>query len=347
MHVDEYNASTMPTKHFLSEEHIIDCLHTHYGIDVVTLTNLPLGADIHAAVYKADTQDNSSYFVKLKRGHHHDVGIAIVQLLHKVGVQSVIPLVKTRQGHPTLSIDNFTIMVYPFIEGQDGFSRDLTDQQWLTLGKELRQVHEMDVPSTIKQQLRQETYSSKWREMLRSFYPYIDSPPINDNIAQEMSAFMKQHILTIHQLVDRAEQLAQIIQNESPPCVLCHSDIHGGNVLIENDNTLYIVDWDDPIMAPKERDLMFIGGGVANVWNKQNEETIFYCGYGETEVNTTALAYYRQERIIEDIAEYSQHLLLTVAWGEERLEMYKHFIAMFEPRGVIDIAFKTDENLHY
>lgn len=31
--------------------------------------------------------------------------------------------------------------------------------------------------------------------------------------------------------------------------------------------------------------------------------------------------------------------------GEGRAEMYQHFIAMFEPRGVVDIAFKTDENL--
>ena len=30
---------------------------------------------------------------------------------------------------------------------------------------------------------------------------------------------------------------------------------------------------------PKERDLMFIGGGVANVWNKPHEETLFYKGY--------------------------------------------------------------------
>jgi spectinomycin phosphotransferase len=113
--------------------------------------------------------------------------------------------------------------------------------------------------------------------------------------------------------------------------------------LIENDNTLYVVDWDDPIMAPKERDLMFIGGGVADVWNKRHEETIFYNGYGETEVNMTILAYYRHERVVEDIAEYSQHLLLTAAESDARLEMYKHLIAMFEPSGVIDIAFKTDE----
>lgn len=46
---------------------------------------------------------------------------------------------------------------------------------------------------------------------------------------------------------------------------------------------------------------------------------------------------------MEDIAEYGQDLLLTTAGGENRSEMYKHFIAMFEPGGVIDIAFKTDE----
>ncbi len=196
----------MPAKHFLSEKHIINCLHTHYGIDVVTLHRLSLGADINALVYKAEKQDKSAYFVKLKRSHHHDIGIVIVKLLNQNGVQSVIPPVKTRQGHPTLNIDNFTLIVYPFIEGQDGFSRPLNDQQWLTLGITLRQVHEIAVPSTIKQQLQQETYSSIYREIVRSFYPYLDASPLNDNIAQEMSAFMKQHIQTIQRLVDRSER---------------------------------------------------------------------------------------------------------------------------------------------
>lgn len=57
------------------------------------------------------------------------------------------------------------------------------------------------------------------------------------------------------------------------------------------------------------------------------------------------LTYYRHERIVEDIAEFGQNLLLTTARGENRSEMYKHFIAMFEPRGAVDIAFKTDESL--
>ena len=97
-------------------------------------------------------------------------------------------------------------------------------------------------------------------------------------------------------------------------------------------------------MAPKERDLMFIGGGVANIWNNPREEEFFYKGYGNTNINRVILAYYRHERIVEDIAEYGQALLLTSDGGEDRLEMYKHFMDMFEPDGVVDIAFKTDED---
>ena len=40
-----------------------------------------------------------------------------------------------------------------------------------------------------------------------------------------------------------------------PKFVLCHSDIHAGNVLLGGNETIYIVDWDDPIMAPKELSL--------------------------------------------------------------------------------------------
>ena len=48
---------------------------------------------------------------------------------------------------------------------------------------------------------------------------------------------------------------------------------------------------------------------------------------------------------MEDIALYGQELLLTTAGGEDRQEMYKQFIGMFEPQGVVDIAFKTDMGL--
>ncbi len=56
------------------------------------------------------------------------------------------------------------------------------------------------------------------------------------------------------------------------------------------------------------------------------EEILFYQGYGQTQINQTALAYYRYERIIEDIAIYSEELLFTGAGGEDRKQNLQYLI---------------------
>ncbi len=329
----------------LSDLAIIGCLNTNYGIEVTKLTLLPIGADMNAEVYKAQTLDQTAFFIKLKHGHNHDISVEVVELLKTAGVKEVIPPLKTVHGRPTQRIGDFTLIVYPFIEGQDGFSRNLTDDQWAELGKALRQVHEIAVPLSIQKEIRRESYSPKWRETVRSLYVHIEAEPISDSTGLKLRKFLKENMLTIRQLVDGAEQLGHKSQEQSSKFVLCHSDIHAGNVLIDGHNRIYIVDWDEPIMAPKERDLMFFCGGVGNVWNNPDDEKLFYKGYGMTEINMTILAYYRYERIVEDIAVYARELLMTKGDETERVEMYRQFVDLFKPRGVVDIAFKTGETL--
>src|SRR5437016_3299911 len=118
--------SPMTEKQPLSDQSIINCLGNDYGIKVAKLTLLPLGADIKASVYNAVAHDQSSYFVKIKRGHHHDISATIIALLQDAGIQQIIPPIKTNRGQPIQYIDDFTLIVFPFVEGQDGFTRDLT-----------------------------------------------------------------------------------------------------------------------------------------------------------------------------------------------------------------------------
>lgn len=336
----------MIDRQFPSDRCIIDCLRVSYDIEVKSITPLSEGADMNAAIYKIQTRDQLSYFVKLKHGYENDINVSILELLHGSGIQQIIPPIKTIHGRSILHIGDFCLIIYPFIEGVNGFSHKLTDQQWIMLGKALRQLHDFDVPSSLLKHIRQETYSPKWRQTVRSLYAHIQGEPLsNDVISLKFLNFMKEHRLIIQRLVDRAEQLCYTIKEQSAKFVLCHSDIHGGNVLIRGSSTIYMVDWDEPIMAPKERDLMFIGGGIANVWNDPREEISFYKGYGSTDINIPILTYYRHERIVEDIAEYGQALLLTKPDNiqKNRSEMYKQFVGMFDPQGVVDIAFKTDK----
>ena len=77
------------------------------------MTPLLLGADMNASVYKAEGLDQKSYFVKLKSGHNHHIGVAILDLLHNEGIQEIIPPIKTSQGLSTQHIDEYTLIVYP------------------------------------------------------------------------------------------------------------------------------------------------------------------------------------------------------------------------------------------
>lgn len=325
----------------IQEQEVINLLRCYYGIDIQTTQLIAGGADINAFVYKADAKSNS-YFVKFKYGNHNEINLSIIRLLHDSGINEIIFPIKTLEGKLIQQLDRFGIIVYPFIDAPNGFTQDLTKQQWVQLGKALRKIHDTSVPALIQEHLRKEAYSPKWREMVRSFYSKIEPNTSDDNITADFKSFFKQNFDKINRLVDSAEALSKTIHPVLDNYVLCHSDIHAGNILIPDDESIYIIDWDEPMLAPKERDLMFIGGGVGNVWNNPQEINHFYAGYGKTIIDKTILSYYRCERIVEDIAEYGQDLLARHQSDQTRLEMFKHFKDQFAPNGVVEIAIATD-----
>ncbi|HAT8227374.1 TPA: aminoglycoside O-phosphotransferase APH(9)-Ia [Legionella pneumophila] len=325
----------------IPDQQLIKLLKVYYGIDIHAVQLIVGGADMNAFGYKADSESNS-YFVKLKYGHHDEINLSIIRLLYDSGIKEIIFPIYTRDTKLFQQIDHFKIIVYPFIDAPNGFTQNLTEKQWQQLGKVLRQIHETSVPTAIQQRLRKETYSPKWREMVRSFYNKIGFDDSDDQITADFKSFFNQKIDSIHRLVDSSEELSQKIQPDLDKYVLCHSDVHAGNVLVVNEESIYIIDWDEPMLAPKERDLMFIGGGIGNVWNKHHEIDYFYEGYGKTNVDKIILSYYRHERIVEDIAVYGQDLLSRDQNDESRLGSFKHFKSMFDPNNVVEIALSSD-----
>ena len=75
-------------------------------------------------------------------------------------------------------------------------------------------------------------------------------------------------------------------------------------------------------------------------WDRREEQIWFYEGYGPTTVDPVALAYYRYERFVEDIAEYAERLMLTGEGGADRESGFVKFVHAFIPGGVVDIAFR-------
>ena len=329
----------------LQDQLIISGLQEEYGLQVARVTFLPLGADVNTAVYRAVTDDGTAYFLKLRKGDFDEITVAVPQFLKAQGIQSIIAPLETRAGEGWGSLGAFKMILYPFIEGQNGYEVALSDHQWLDFGAALKGIHIAQVPPVLMKLIPRETYSPRWREMVKTFQAQIEEIAFDDPVATKLAAFMQARRSEINHLVRRAEQLGLALQARSLELVLCHSDIHAGNLLIgANDadarSAIYIVDWDNPTLAPKERDLMLVGGCA--VWNSPREAALFYQGYGQTDFDPMALAYYRYERIIQDIAAFCEQLFLTDEGGEDREQSYQYFTGQFLPNHEVEIACKTD-----
>ncbi len=336
----------MLEKPALQDEKIVACLQDEYGLNVVQVAFLPLGADLNTAVYRVAVEDETPYFVKLRRGVFDETAVALPKFLSDQGIKQIIAPLATKTGQLRASLDAFKLILYPFIEGRDGYEVDLSDRHWGEFGTALKRIHTAVVPPALISRIQQETYSPQWREIVKTFLARVEDDTFDDPVAIKLAVFLKAKRDETLDLVGRAERLAQALQARSPEFVLCHSDIHAGNILIDANDAFYIVDWDNPILAPKERDLMFIGGGQGfGGHTAREEETLFYGGYGQTQIDPIALAYYRYERIIQDIAVECKQIFLTTDGGEDRERSLRYLTSNFLPNNTIEIAYKSDKTL--
>ena len=334
----------MLTKPNIADELIISRFQDEYDLRVTSLTFLPIGADLRTAVYRILAEDGTAYFLKLRR-KFKDAIVRVPLFLKENGVQEIIVPYKAKSRQYWADFGEYKIILYPFIEGKDGFERELTDQHRRTLGAAFRGIHSAQIPPELKKDIRKETFSPEWRDDMKSYQAQAEKKVFTEPMSAKLVEFIKSKRSEITHLIERVKQLASELQSKPLELVLCHTDIHGGNILIRTDGqppVLYIVDWDDPMLALKERDLMFIGGGIDEIWKSKQEEAVFYEGYGETTINLVALAYYRYERVIEDLVVICEQLLLTDEGGADRERSYGWFTNNFEPGQTIEIAEKTE-----
>ena len=325
----------------LADQTIIAALDAQYGISVARLAFLPLGSDSASAVYRVRAADGAAYLLKVRAGAgFSESSLAVPHYLHDQGVPHIVAPFPTVAQMLWVGVDDFALSLYPFIDGRTGADVGLSAQHWQALGTTMKQIHTDPLTPGLRRMVRRETFTPSRRHVLADLAAAITRQDFADPVKRELAVFWRARQDEIRTLVDRADALGRQLRQASLPPVLCHADLHTWNVLLDTAQQLWLVDWDETILAPKERDLMFVVGGIGRDLVSPHETACFFQGYGDTAIDPQALVYYRYAWAVQDMGAYGERVFFLPDLGEEsRRDAVRGFMDLFEPGNIVEIAF--------
>ncbi len=197
------------------------------------------------------------------------------------------------------------------------------------------------------QSLRRETFDpAEYARWIRAFEIQHAQALAGESASKHVlrSSWMA-HQPTIHTVVTSLEKLAGVLQSRALPSVICHADLHPANLLRDQRGQVFVIDWDEVMLAPKERDFLFVKESSA-ASEALPGTPAFFQGYGQTDIDWIALTYFRYERVIQDLIACAQEVFFRDDLGEEtKADSAQLFAAILAEGGELEAASQASTHL--
>ncbi|MFD9905056.1 phosphotransferase enzyme family protein [Streptomyces sp. NPDC059063] len=315
-----------------------------FGVALDRLDPVTDGADEAAWLWRGTGADGRRYAVKLSKGGSA-AGLVVTARLAEHGLPGVAGPVRTRRGGLWSARDGGRLTLVPWVSDAPALDGAMGAEHWAAYGELLARVHATPVTDELAGALPREDYT---HERLASFVRDVDRrlrrdlPPGADALHRAVAAEWRAATDRAGELLDRAAALGRALRaRPAAPMVVCHGDPHLGNVLLGGPGRVWLIDWDDAVLAPRERDLMFVMGGVLYfALVGPREQGWFFDAYGAVATpDPDRLAYCRAIRALEDLALPAAQVADADRWSEaERVEALAVVRGVLSPTGLVEQA---------
>ncbi len=310
-----------------------------FGLDLTAFDEVDRGADENARLWRAVDAAGASYAIKLSGGGT-GAGLIVSAHLAARGVHGIPAPVAARDGGVFSDRDGRRLSVVPWISGTSGFDAELSPAQWTAYGRVLAEVHAAPVTAQVASLLPVENHE---HGRFSAYAKVVDArvrAHTGDSYAHELAQLWPDAAYLLWALVDRADRLAPVLRARPASNVVCHGDPHVGNLLVGSEGQVWLIDWDDAIHAPIERDLFFVTTGVlAFAPVTPVERSAFLAGYGEMAADPERLNYYLTVRAIDDLTSWANQVLDTSRFNDpERAFALRIVRGLLSPTGLVTLA---------
>jgi hypothetical protein len=229
-----------------------------YGLSNVTL--IPALRGFVAETYTVDTDNpDTRYFAKWTRMQPRYTqnlieALPVLLALHRLGFDRIsYPIPAVTGGLSVEPPQGGTLVLYNHIDARWTFEYSFADYVDL-----LSRIHavtpEVDVP------IKREDFATTGLEEMRAELQQIealpeDAPEVHRMLRTELLPYFAEFETDLAEYETLALSLYEK-SFEGFRGVITHGDAPG-NIMVADDGTLYVIDWDDLLLAPPERDTWF------------------------------------------------------------------------------------------
>ena len=325
----------------LADAKIIKQLEAHYGLRIRGLEFMPIGNDQRAWAYRVETEAGV-YFLKLRKGGTRPASLLAPHHLKTQGIEQVVAPFETGSGRLLASHGDYDLILYPFVEGKSAWRMPIALSQWRAWGAVMQKIHGSPLSAHVLDVAEREVFGVKWLNTIDKVEDVLRRGDFRGQVAAEAARVWRDQAAEIQHCRHRFREAGALLAADPPEFVLCHADIHTANIVLGPQGEIRIVDWDETVIAPKERDLMFF----VEDSHKLEETEAFFTGYDGGEINWLALAYYKYDWVIQEFGDYGERIFLSDEIGAKDLESALfEFKRLFEPGDVIDRAHRTFQQM--
>ncbi len=219
-------------------EEISRLISSKYGFNVKSVNVAPRG--FVGETYIIDT-DKEKYFLKIFQENRYFAnvlqGLPVLRELKDLGVNYINYPIFTKEKTLYFVENNRYYILFNYIKGENTEEYEVYKvfQQLIEISK---------LTKKIKSQIKGESFSILYVESFEEgIEKYKDIPVIQNHLDGVLNHW------------SRFKDLANTLKRRNHAMYITHGDAFGN--VIKDKEDLYIIDWDDLLLAPLERDLWF------------------------------------------------------------------------------------------
>ena len=191
---------------------------------------------------------DACYFAKLDHiPRHQNIfknSLPVVDYLCNSGIDFINKVIRTQSGELCAAFDSAILGIFEWIDGENIETDETKAPEYLLLCDVFKLTKQgFDIPVIEFSNTAALEFYGKW-ERLKA------SP--RSTARDKVLWILERHSESLSHFLLRLSHFSQLCQAEAPDFYLTHGDA-GGNLLVSNDR-FFIVDWDEVMYAPLERD---------------------------------------------------------------------------------------------